>query len=101
MSACITALHFRETGEKMQRWEIVLPNMGFGNDTTRAEASAWYQQSLSLFSQIPFQLRETTVPDVFQYAAADIDGGRVYSMRFYMGFHVFGFRTAEVERGAV
>jgi hypothetical protein len=96
MNACLTALHFHETGERMGRWEIVLPNMGFANDTTQEEAGAW-RQFLSLFSQMPFQTRRTNSPDVFQYAVADIVGGRVYSMRFYRGFLVFGFRAAEVD----
>jgi hypothetical protein len=96
MSTCLTALHFEETGEKMGRWEIVLPNMGFTNDTTQEKAGAW-RQFLSLFSQMPFQMRVTGSPDVFQYAVADIDGGRVYSMRFYKAFLVFGFRAVEVD----
>jgi hypothetical protein len=97
MRACLTALHFRERGEKVQRWEIVLPNMGFSSrDTTQEEVGTW-RQFISLFSQMPFQLRATSSPDVFQYAVADIIGGRVYSMRFYKGFLVFGFRAAEVD----
>jgi hypothetical protein len=39
----------------------------------------------------------TGSPDVFQYAVADIDGGPVYSMRFYKAFLVFGFRAVEVD----
>lgn len=97
MSACLTALHFRETGEKAQRWEIVLPNMGFSSrDTTQEEVGNW-RQFLSLFSQMPFQMRAAHSPNVFQYAVADIIGGRVYSMKFYKGFLVFGFRAAEVD----
>ncbi|WP_263385441.1 hypothetical protein [Granulicella arctica] len=96
MTACLTALHFRETNEKIPHWEVVLPNMGFGNDTTHEEAGAW-RQFLSLFSQMPFQVRATSSPEVFEYAVADIVGGRVYSMRFYKSFLVFGFRGAEVD----
>ena len=96
MSACLTALHFRETGEKRGLWEIVLPNMGLTDDTTQEEADAW-RQSLSVIFQMPFQMRVTGSPDVFQYAVADIDGGRVYSMRFYKAFLVFGFRPVEVD----
>ena len=96
MSACLTALHFRETGKRIRCWEIVLPNMGFANDTTHEEAGGW-RQFISLFSQLPFQSRATSSPDVFQYAVADIIGGRVYSMRFYKVFLVFGFRAAEVD----
>jgi hypothetical protein len=96
MSACLTALHFRETSEKIPSWEVVLPNMGFGNDATHEEAGGW-RQFLSLFSRMPFHARETNSPDVFQYAVADIAGGWVYSMRFYKSFLVFGFRAAEVD----
>ena len=96
MSACLTALHFLETGEQNQQWEIVLPNMSFASDATREGAGA-RRQFLSLFPQMPFKLRLTDSPEVFQYAVADIDGGRVYSMRFYKGFLVFGFRAADAD----
>jgi len=96
MNACLTALHFRETHDRIRRWEIVLPDLGFGGDTTPEEAAEWHQL-LSLFFRLPFQVRQTSAPDVFQYAVAEISGGRVYSMRFYKSFRVFGLRGAEVD----
>jgi hypothetical protein len=95
-NACLTALHFRETGEKLERWEIVLPSMGFSNDVTQEETEAW-RQLTTMISQLPFRLRATSSPKVFKYAAADIVGGRVYAMTFYEGFHVFGSRAMETD----
>ena len=95
LSACLTALHFLETGEKIPRWEIVFTNFGFsGGDTTPEQVEAW-NQALSIFKLIPFHVRQTSSPDVFQYAVSDIEGGRVYSMRFYKAFLIFGFRPAD------
>src|SRR5260370_35875188 len=53
MKACVCALHFRETGERKPDWEVVSPNLHFGNDTTEVEAATWYQ-FMSMFRQIPF-----------------------------------------------
>jgi hypothetical protein len=94
MAACVRALHFRETGERISDWEIVLPNLHFSSkDTTQAEASRW-RDFLSLFRLIPFSEQVTGSPDVFQYSIGDIDGGRVYSLRFYKSFLVFAFAGA-------
>lgn len=91
MSACITALHFRETGERASDWEIILPNMAFQGDVPAEQTGAWYG-FLSLFRQIPFQVQATNSPEVFEFAIAEIPGGLVYSLRFYKGFLVFAFR---------
>jgi hypothetical protein len=48
-----------------------------------------------LFSQIFFKVRMTNSPGVFEYAAADIPGGRVYAMRFYKSFLVYAFKSPE------
>lgn len=99
MIACLTALHFRDSGEKVQHWEIVLPNMGFSSTDTTPEQVAVWGQFLSLFAQMQFQPRPVQSPEVFQYAVADIIGGRVYSMRFYKSFLVFGFKAAVETNG--
>ena len=91
MRACITALHFRETGERASDWEIILPNMTFQGDVTAEQSGAWYE-FLSLFRRIPFQVQTTSSPEVFEFATAEIPGGRIYSLRFYKGFLVFAFR---------
>jgi hypothetical protein len=92
MKACICALHFRETKERVPEWEIILPNLAFTGDVPEEQVAMW-NQFLSMFSQIPFNVQMTDSPDVFQYAIADIPGGRVYSMRFYKNFLVFALRT--------
>lgn len=91
MRACITALHFLETGERASDWEIILPNLTFQGDVSVEESDAWFE-FLSLFQQIPFKVQTTSSPKVFELAIADIQGGRVYSLRFYTGFLVFAFR---------
>ena len=88
MNACLTALHFRETGEKISTWEVVLPNLGL-SDATPEEDRLW-REAFSVFSLVPFQARSVGSPDVFEYAVGKIDGGHVYVMRFYRGFDVFG-----------
>lgn len=89
MRACLTALHFRETGEKILNWEVALPNLGLANATPE-EVRLW-SQAFSLFSLIPYQARPVGSPDVFEYAVGSIVGGYVYAMRFYRGFDVYGF----------
>jgi hypothetical protein len=94
MRACIRALHFRETRERVLGWEIILPNLAF-IDGVPQEQVAWWHQSLALFSQILFKVRTTNSPGVFEYATADIPGGRVYAMRLYKSFLVYAFKSPE------
>ena len=96
MRACIRALHFRETRERVLGWEIVLPNLAF-TDGAPQDQVAWWHLSLALFSQILFRVRTTNSPGVFEYAIADIPGGRVYAMRFYKSFLVYAFKSPEGE----
>jgi hypothetical protein len=65
MRACIRALHFRETRERVLEWEIILPNPAF-TDGVPQEQVAWWHQSLALFSQILFKVRTTNSPEVFE-----------------------------------
>jgi hypothetical protein len=95
MGACICALHFRETGTRKPKWGIILPNLFLSHDTTPEAVSSW-GQFLSMLNQIPFTVRQTNSPDIFEYAVADlpgaqvdIPGGRVYCLRFYKGFLVY------------
>jgi hypothetical protein len=98
MRACITALHFRETGERASDWEIILPNLVFQGDVPAEQSGAWYG-FLSMLRQIPFEVQTTSSPDVFEFAIAEIPGGRVYSFRFYKGFLVFAFRRVTDDGG--
>ena len=93
MNACLTALHFRETGEKISTWEVVLPNLGLSNATPE-EVRLW-RQAFSAFLLIPYHARPVGSPDVFEYAVGQIEGGHVYQMRFYKGFDVFGAAEAK------
>lgn len=88
MNSCLTALHFRETGDKLSNWEVVLPNLGLAKATTE-EVRLW-RQAFAVFSLIPYQARAVGSPEVFEYAVGKIEGGHVYMMRFYSGFDVFG-----------
>jgi hypothetical protein len=99
VKACIRALHFRETGERQADWEIILPNMRFGGDTSEEEAMRWFQ-FLSLFGQIPFAVRPTNSPNVFEYAVSDMTGGWVYALRFYKSFLVYGMAGKKGGQGA-
>ena len=92
MTACLTALHFRETGEKVTGWHVTLPNLGMSASDVSPEGVAAWRDLLSLFPRMPFQLRQTDSPDVFQYEVAELTGGRVYLMRFYTGFVVYGVK---------
>ncbi|MGC1921156.1 MAG: hypothetical protein WA682_14760, partial [Acidobacteriaceae bacterium] len=96
MQACIGALHFRETAEKLSKWEIVLPNLSFSSGISEEQFAQW-RQGLSIIRQIPFQLRTTSAPEIFQLAVAEIDGGRVYGLRFYKSFLVYGFPSADLQ----
>jgi len=99
MSACVAALHFHETGEKLQRWEIVLPNMRFNPSSTTDEQVGNWRQFLSLFSQMNWDVRTVNSPDVFEYAVSSLPDGRVYSMRFYKAFLVFCLKAPEINDG--
>jgi hypothetical protein len=90
MSACLTAMHFRETGEKVPTWEVVLPNLGFSAATLK-EVRLW-REAISAFWLIPCHARSMDSSVVFEYAVGKIEAGRVYRMRFYGGFNVFGAR---------
>jgi len=94
MIACVCALNFRETGEKQPNWEIVLPNLFFKENATEEDKETWLQ-FLSALSLLPYAVRPTDAPDVFEYAVAEIPGGRFYSMRFYKGFQVFAFAATQ------
>src|ERR1700761_6441720 len=61
MNACVCALHFRETGERIANWEIVFPNLFFRDDTSDEATTGWLQ-FLSLFRQIPFEVKTTSSP---------------------------------------
>jgi hypothetical protein len=93
MKACVRALHFRETGQRGLDWQVILPNLFYGSDVTDEAANSWLQ-FLSMFRQMSFAVQPTNSPEVFEFAIADIVGGRVYSMRFYKGFLVFAFASA-------
>jgi hypothetical protein len=88
MKACVCALHFYETGERIRNWEIVLPNLHLPSGSTDEASTAWLQV-LSQLRQITFQVKTTASTDVFQYAIAKIEGGNVYSLRFYKNFLVY------------
>lgn len=90
MKACIRALHFRETQEKIFNWEVILPNLYFSGSTTDREIVEW-NQLISVFHRLPFMARPTNSPDVFEYAVAEMQEGKVYSLRFYRAFCVFAF----------
>lgn len=90
MKACANALHFHGTSERITNWEIVLPNLRLPNDATEAASTAWFQV-ISLFRQMTFQVKPTASPDVFQYAIAKIEGGNVYSLRFFKNFRVHAY----------
>ena len=97
MAACVRALHFRETGERFFSWEILSPNLHFSSaDTTEAEAAMW-RELLIMFRQLPFLVQVTSSPEVFEYAIADIEGGRVYALRFYKGFVIYALRAAPLD----
>jgi len=99
MSACTCALHFREIGVSKPNWGIILPNLYFSDDATM-ETATFRFQLLSMLNQIPFTVRDTSSPEVFEYAVADlpgeridIPGGRVYCLRFYKGFFVYAIES--------
>ncbi|SFS10764.1 hypothetical protein SAMN05421771_1844 [Granulicella pectinivorans] len=90
MNACVTALHFRDTNERIPNWEVILPNLSFQGDTTEAQAAGW-SGFLSMFGQVQYNVKPTDSPDVFQYAMAQILGGWIYNLCFYKAFTVFAF----------
>lgn len=93
MSACLTALHFRETGEKVTAWHVTLPNLGMSTSDVPPEGVAAWRDLLSLFTRMTFQSRQTDSPDIFQYEVAELIGGRVYRMMFYTSFAVYGAKA--------
>ena len=99
MSACVTALHFLETSEKEQRWEIVLPNMGFSSRNTSQEQIDAWRQVLLHCSQLSWKSRPVNSPEVFRYSVANLEGHRMYAMEFYAAFLVLGLTAVEVAMG--
>jgi hypothetical protein len=93
MSACVTGLHFHETGLKLSGWKICLVNLASGQPATDPRSIAW-NALVSLFPQMNFVGRKTASPEVFEYAVADLQGGgRVYGMRFYQSYVVYGIHA--------
>ncbi len=93
MRACVSALHFHLKGEKRFDWEIVLASLQHGSVPSDA-LDAW-SGLLSIFQQIPFTVKPTNAPDVFELATGDIQGGLVYGLRFYKSFLVYAFAAEE------
>ncbi|MGB8888005.1 MAG: hypothetical protein WCC87_14840 [Candidatus Korobacteraceae bacterium] len=88
MQACARALYYRETGNKHFNWGITLPNLHFSSEADTQQQQTWYNL-MSMFGQLQYTARSTGVPMVFDYAIANLDGGSVYSFRFYKSFLVF------------
>ena len=93
MEACVRAIHFAETSERRSDWEIVVPNLMFKDGVPEITVSGW-MQLLSMLGSLPYTLRTTSNPDVFEYGATDIAGGHVYALRFYKAFQVYAFARA-------
>jgi hypothetical protein len=90
MSACVSALHFNDTGQKQTAWEIFFANLAFSERASPEEQSAW-SEFLSMIGKMSFSKQPTNSPDVFQYAIGDFLGSRIYQMRFYKAFVVIAF----------
>jgi hypothetical protein len=93
MEACVRAIHFAETSERCGGWEIVVPNLMFKDGVPEIAVNGW-MQLLSMLGSLPYSLRTTSNPDVFEYGAAEIAGGHVYALRFYKAFQVYAFARA-------
>jgi hypothetical protein len=93
MEACVRAIHFAETSERCSGWEIVVPNLMFKDGVPETTVNGW-TQLLSVLGSLPYSLRTTSNPDVFEYGAARIAGGHVYALRFYKAFQVYAFAQA-------
>lgn len=98
MQACIRAIHFAETSERLSDWEIVVPNLMFDNGVPEATVLQWINL-LSALGAIPYTFRTTPNPDVFEYRAARFGDGHVYALRFYKAFQVFAFARATGQDG--
>jgi hypothetical protein len=87
MSACASALHFRETGERKTEWYVVFPNLAFSENAPQEAVAAW-SEALSILGKVRLSRRSTSAPEVFQYAVAEVLGP-AYGMLFYKAFSVF------------
>jgi hypothetical protein len=45
--------------------------------------------SLQLIERVPFVLKPTSVPDIFEYGVAQLDGRWIYTLHFYKSFVVY------------
>lgn len=90
MEACVRAIHFAETSERRGGWKLVVPNLMFKDGVPEIAVNRW-TQLLSMLVSLPYSVRTTSNPEVFEYAAAEIVGGHVYALRFYKGFQVYAF----------
>jgi len=90
MEACVRAIHFAETAERLSAWEIVVPNLMFKDGVPQSTVNGW-MQLLSMLGSVAYSLRSTSNPDVFEYGVAEIEGGHVYALRFYKAFQVYAF----------
>lgn len=100
MEACVRAIHFADTSERLG-WNIIVQNLIFMHGAPEIKVNAW-KQLLSILINLPYSLRTTSNPDVFEYGTAEFEVGRVYLLRFYKAFQVYAFpRTAGQDRTSV
>jgi hypothetical protein len=85
MRSCASALYFRRTGERRTDWHIVLVDAGHSDE----DAAQQWTEVIMAFRGLPYVPQQTSSPEVFEYALAEVDGGCVYAMRFYQSFRVY------------
>lgn len=90
MRACVQAIHYKVTGKKGCNWALIFPDFLFAQAPERADWKA-RMNFLQMWNQIPWVIRVTSEPKIFQYVTADLQGQNLYSLRFYESFRVNAF----------
>lgn len=93
MRSCASALYFIRTGERQTDWHIVLVDAGH----SEAYAAQQWTEVIMAFRGLRYVPQQTSSPEVFEYATAEVDGGCVYAMRFYHCFRAYAAASLSQE----
>ncbi len=102
MTGIVRALHFRDTGKKVESWAIIPASMLHRPETTM-EAKLRWLRLLDLFDSISLTERHVENLEVFRYASASNPSDTVgviwyYRLIFYDGFVVKAFTIPEKQQ---
>jgi hypothetical protein len=93
MTAVVQALHYRDQGEKWDRWQVFVPT--FTSELSLKQGADSWDDFRAFLNRVPYVDRATSEPEVFRYGRYALDWGWVYRLIFYGGFIVNAWKFRE------